>query len=365
MEINDDFLKIFACVEQILITLLQENRYSWQLIRSIETLSEEMNVSPDIMDKSIYSLSTIDEYLNRLEDKTDIPLEIHLSITIYFSQVLIIHCYGSWDTSRYVLPSSSPPFYSSIIYSLLLNKYNSCFSFLPHYDVMDNLSKSTSDLKGIVENYITQIDNGNIKEGRHPLRELDTLIIEGQDFFLEIIPLQISKLAQTFNIPSKSLNRSVSSVKLIQEVIRTSGYDLNIILEREDYFESLIRFDDKVFFALIVYLGEVIIKAVDGEWRVSAEKTYLGECPQYRWMIRIFNSQNKELFHFIDHALQGLWDDTYERCRFHRLIQSYIKEQNHVTVWCESTEIETYPTERIWKDKLEKLGEHATLSNYY
>jgi hypothetical protein len=153
------------------------------------------------------------------------------------------------------------------------------------------------------------------------------------------------------------LNKSVNSLKLIDEVIRIKGERLNLL----SYKNSL---NYKTFFALTVYIGEVIVKAIDGEWRISAEKSRLGNGNQYRWMIRISNSQGRELGGFIDHIQQQLWEYSYPGCRFHGLVKSYIREDRNQddSTWRDFNRLKPDWEGRIWKNELEDLNKYKGMN---
>lgn len=344
--------KLFATVEQIIITLLEENRYSFQVARSIELLSLEMNLSSQQLDYSINSLRLIDNYINNLISKSELNLEIYLSITIYLSQVLILSCDGFWsiEYKKCLLPGRED-FYEcdedTWMYSLVIEIYCDGFVLYPQYVIMDSMNGEKSGLEqevistvDIIKNY--QIDTKKLTN-RYDFSGLEILINKGLDFYSEIIPLSVSRLSDILNIPRKKLNKSVSSLKLVSECIRTNG---EIFLCDRDFF------DEEAFLILSIYIGEVIIKSINGEWKISSEKIHLGEILKYRWTMKIFNSKAKELDRFMFDMVNSLREYSYKQFNAKSLVEGYIRtdREQDDTIWRDTT---IYPKTRIWKKVLE------------
>jgi hypothetical protein len=346
---QNKFKCIFADVEQIIITSLLENRYSHQVVRSIKVLSDEIDVPPAQLDFSVNSLRLIDDYLNNLKDKYKLGIEIYLSITIYFSQVLILACNGIWaiQTDKCLLPGRSD-FYacdeSIWVYSLTLEIYPTGSHLYPHYLVVKNITSDKSELKQEVTTLIPMLNEKEIKEmyyGRYELSGLGTLIDEGFDFPTEI-PSLISKLADFLDIPEKKLNKSVASLKLVSE--RVHVYE-------EDFLCGQEYFDEISVLALAVYIGEVVIKAVGGRWGISSKKIHIIDIRKYRWTMRIFNSQNLELTRFLFDIGSCLRKYSCQGFRADLLVKYYIRADRSQddTIWRDT---KPCSKKRIWKQEL-------------
>ncbi len=351
---QDIFNKIFVCIEQIMITLIEENRYSFQLIQSTKQLSTEMNVSAEKLDYSIDSLQLVDNYLNNLTGREHLDIDVYLSTTIYFSQVLILLCNGTWSIEKYqrYLPPDKDAFYEGDeqiwIYSLNLEIYPTGFTLHPYYIVMKNIVGDKIDLVQEVTSSISVFENHQIEDGflsRYEFSGLGTLMDEGFDFYSEI-PILISKLANSLNIPEKKLNKSVSSLKLISDGIHSCG---------EKFLCDQEYFDEMSFLALAVYIGEVIIKAVDGKWRINnIQKIHRGEIRRYYWTLRLFNSKDRELESFLFDITNRLMEYSYKGSRIDCLVKFYIqadREQDETT-WEDTT---PYLETRVWKKVLEHI----------
>jgi hypothetical protein len=346
---QNKFKCIFADVEQIIITSLLENRYSHQVVRSIKVLSDEIDVPPAQLDFSVNSLRLIDDYLNNLKDKYKLGIEIYLSITIYFSQVLILACNGIWaiQTDKCLLPGRSD-FYacdeSIWVYSLTLEIYPTGSHLYPHYLVVKNITSDKSELKQEVTTLIPMLNEKEIKEmyyGRYELSGLGTLIDEGFDFPTEI-PSLISKLADFLDIPEKKLNKSLASLKLVSE--RVHVYE-------EDFLCGQEYFDEISVLALAVYIGEVVIKAVGGRWGISSKKIHIIDIRKYRWTMRIFNSQNLELTRFLFDIGSCLRKYSCQGFRADLLVKYYIRADRSQddTIWRDT---KPCSKKRIWKQEL-------------
>jgi hypothetical protein len=346
---QNKFKHTFTDVEQIIITSLLENRYSHQVVRSIKVLSDEFDVPSAQLDFSVNSLRLVDDYLNSLRDKYKLGLEVYLSITIYFSQVLILACNGVWaiETNKCLLPGRED-FYECDeniwVYSLDMDVYPTGSSTKPHYRVLENIIGIKSDLEQEVISLISILKDEEIKEmyyGRYELSGLGTLIDEGFDFHTEI-PSLISKLADFLDIPEKKLNKSVASLKLVSE--RVHVYE-------EDFLCGQEYFDEISVLALVVYIGEVIIKAVRGRWEISSKKIHLIDIRKYRWTMKIFNSQDLELTGFLFNVSCGLTEHTCQRFRADLLVKYYIRADRDQddTIWRDT---KFRPKKRIWKQEL-------------
>jgi hypothetical protein len=343
------FNRIFTDVEQIIITALLENRYSHQVARSIKILSSETGIPLEQLDYSVNSLSLIDDYLNSIINKDKLCLEVYLSIIIYFSQVLILACDGVWaiETNKCLLPGRDD-FYaedeSIWVYSLTMEIYPTGSQIYPHYLVTNKIVSDKSELKQEVANLISILEDREIEEiyhCRYELSGLGTLIDEGFDFHTEI-PALILKLADFLDISEKKLNKSVSSLKLVSE--RVHLYEEYFLCDQE-------YFDEIPVLALIVYVGEVIIKAVNGRWEITSKKIHLGSIRKYRWTMKIFNSQDRELTWFLSNVGSGLREYTCQQFRADLLVKYYIRadRQNDDTIWCNT---KPCPKKRIWKQTL-------------
>jgi hypothetical protein len=343
------FNRIFTDVEQIIITSLLENRYSHQVARSIKILSIETGIPLEQLDCSVSSLSLIDDYLNSLTNKEKLCLEVYLSITIYFAQVLILACNGVWaiETDTCLLPGRED-FYAEDediwVYSLTMEIYPTGSQIYPHYLVLNKIVSDKSELKQEVANLISILEDREIEEiyhCRYELSGLGTLIDEGFDFHTEI-PSLISKLADFLAISEKKLNKSVSSLKLVSE--RVHLYEEVFLCDQE-------YFDEISVLALMVYIGEVIIKAVNGRWKITSKKIHLGSIRKYRWTMKIFNSQYRELTWFLSDVGSGLREYTCQQFRADLLVKYYIRadRQQDDTIWRDT---KPCPQKRIWKQKL-------------
>jgi hypothetical protein len=346
---QNKFRRIFADAEQIIITSLLENRYSHQVVRSIKVLADETNISLEQLDCSVNSLHLIDDYLNSLKNKDKLGLEVYLSITIYFSQVLILSCNGVWsiETDGCLLPGRCD-FYaedeSIWVYSLTMEIYPTGSHLYPHYLVVDSISDDKSELQQKAITLISSLEDKEIEEMyfcRYELSGLGTLIDEGFDFYTEI-PSLISKLADFLDIPEKKLNKSVASLKLVSE--RVHVYEEDFLCDQE-------YFDEISVLALVIYIGEVIIKAVQGRWELSSKKIHIVDIRKYRWTMKIFNSQDLELTDFLFSVLCGLREYTCQQFRADLLVKLYIRadRQQDDTIWRDT---KPCPKKRIWKQKL-------------
>jgi hypothetical protein len=347
---QNKFRRIFADVEQIIITSLLENRYSHQVVRSIKVLADEIDIPVEQLDCSVNSLSLIDDYLNNLKDKEKSSLEVYLSITIYFSQVLILSCNGVWaiETDGCLLPGRCD-FYaedeSIWVYSLTMEIYPTGSHLYPHYLVIDSISDDKSELQQKAITVISSLENREIEEMyfcRYELSGLGTLIDEGFDFYTEI-PSLISKLADFLDIPEKKLNKSVASLKLVSE--RVHVYEEDFLCDQE-------YFDEISVLALAVYIGEVIIKAINGRWELSSKKIHIVDIRKYRWTMKIFNSQNLELTRFLFDIGNCLREYACQGFRADLLAKYYIRaddRQQDDTIWRDT---KPCPKKRIWKQKL-------------
>jgi hypothetical protein len=346
---QNKFRRIFADVEQIIITSLLENRYSHQVIRSIKVLADKIDIPVEQLDCSVNSLRLIDNYLNSLKDKEKLVLEVYLSITIYFSQVLVLSCDGVWAiaTDKCLLPGRED-FYaedeSIWIYSLTLEIYPTGSHLYPHYLVVDNITSDKSELKQKIITLSSSLKDREIAEmyyGRYELSGLGTLLDEGFDFYTEI-PSLISKLADFLDIPEKKLNKSVASLKLVSE---------HVHIYEEDFLCDQEYFDEISVLALAVYIGEVIIKAINGRWELSSKKIHIVDIRKYRWTMKIFNSQNLELTRFLFDIGNCLREYTCQGFRADLLAKYYIRadRQQDDTIWRDT---KPCPKKRIWKQKL-------------
>jgi hypothetical protein len=155
--------------------------------------------------------------------------------------------------------------------------------------------------------------------------------------------LLIVKLSNTLNIPLNKLNRSVNSLKLIDESIRA---DPKNTLYNSD------RFDENSFLSLLVYIGEVIIKAVDGKWKTNPERIHItGHGPQYHWNLRILNSEGRVLKDFINNICGHISIHGYRGCRIKKQVELYIaadKKRDEYTWY----DFKPYYKKRIWKMEL-------------
>jgi hypothetical protein len=315
-------------VEKIIIDLIEENRYSFQLTRSTKVISSRINVDIKKLDASTDSLCLIDNYLNYSSSNKNIDLEFYLSITIYFSQVLISSCNGIWSMDDTVYSSKEN-------YSLSLLLYGTNIYSSPHCTIAGSLDRENkSNLKRAIDDNISSVKKYYLEKNRqnlycpnYPLSGLDLLLAEGHNFYSEIANL-ILKLSSISNIPIKKLNRSISSLTLIDNFIRTNGQNL---------LWNTTNFDKDNFLALITYIGEIIIKNVNGRWSVSSEKINLAGNIEYHWTIKIFNSRNQFLKNFIDDLCDNLEEHTYKQSRIKRLIEDYIHEDRmqDKSTWCD------------------------------
>jgi hypothetical protein len=350
---ENKFNRIFANVEQIIITLLKENRYSYQLARSIKLLSDEIDVELDRLDYSVNSLILIDNYFDKTTDKKNISLEIYLAITIYTSQVFILYCNGIWSVLAEVfsLPERILRTGEELCYySLKIVVYDTDFVIHPQYIIMNNMLENKSKLNSDTTELISTIESDASKTrethyySRYKLASLDELIKKRKDFNSEI-PLLISILSNAFNIPEKKFNKSVNSLNFINEFIRTDGKNKNILYDTDP-------FDQHLFLALLVYVGEVIIKAVDGKWKVNPERIYItGFGPQYHWNLRILNSEGRVLKDFVSNICDHLSIHGYTNCRIRRQVELYIiadKKRDEYTWY----DFQPYYKKRIWKMEL-------------
>ena len=347
---EDNLNRVFANVEQIIITSLKENRYSYQLLWSIKLISKELNISLYKLNYSAASLLIIDSYLDKLIDKKAVRLEIYLSITIYFSQVLILCCNAIWSVRAEAFLSAEEVLMVGEelwIYYLHIIVYSSSFIIHPQYITMNNMFSRKSNLKREAIKLIsgTEIHTNKLEEyyyNRYNLAGLDSLMAEGKDFNLEISLLIIS-LSDTLNIPVNKLNKSVNSLKLIDESIRTDARNMSYDTD---------TFDENSFLSLLVYVGEVIIKAVDGKWKVNPERIHItGHGPQYHWNLRILNSEGRVLKDFINNICGHLSIHSYMGCRIKRQVELYIsadKKRDEYTWY----DFKPYYKKRIWKMEL-------------
>lgn len=306
--------------EKIIIELIKDNRYSHQLARANQIIHNRVkttsNKSTEV-DSIIHDFKLIDNYIDYLRSHEGIDLEFYLSIVIYFSNIIILSCNGVWvinedgDADRYSLKTKSSP---------VILIYGSPTHLYPHNLVMSNLyNQDASTLNELVTNTILSVnleieDMKNDYYPKYPLSGLEKLLTEGGEFTSESISL-ISKLSSVSNIPLKKLNKSVISLKSIDTFIRYNG---NYFLCDTD------SFNEDYFLALVVYIGEVIIKKVNGRWIVSIDKINLGGDIKYRWTLNILNSRNEYLKSFINDICNMLGEYTYTQSNIKRLIEDYI-----------------------------------------
>ncbi len=350
MNMQSEFNKMLTNIEQIIITLIEENRYSFQLIRSIEILSNKINVELDKLDYSVDSLQIIDDYFNNALQKNKLDIEICTSVTIYLSQVLILSCNGIWSIEHKLFSLHDEVLGTEElwIYSLWIATYNTGFVTRPHHIFINNIATNKSEIQKTVSLRISEIKSYKPEsnyDNTYNLCGLDNFIKEGHDFYLDTA-LLISHLSIISGIPEKKLNKSVNSLKLIDKFVHTDGK--NILIDVDD-------FDEKTFLSLLVYVGEVIIKAVNGEWKLSADKFRTGSVFSYHWTIKIFNSKGKELKVFIGNICDNLSTHTYDGCRIKRIVELYIRANQQESlnkieyVWHDT---KPYPKKRIWKKVL-------------
>jgi hypothetical protein len=355
MNMDDNLNRVFANVEQIIITLLKENRYSYQLLRSVKLISKEINIPLDKLNYSVSSLLLLDNYLDGLIDKKAASLEFYLSITIYFSQALILSCNGIWSVKAEAFLSAEEVLSRGEelwIYYLHMIVYGSSFIIHPQCITMNNMLNKKSNLKREAVKLIsgTKIHPSKFEEeyccnryyNRYNLAGLDSLIAEGKDFNSEI-SLLILSLSNTLNIPLNKLNKSVNSLKLIDESIRTDARNMSYDTD---------NFDENSFLSLLVYVGEVIIKAIDGKWKVNPERIHItGHGPQYHWNLRILNSEGRVLKDFIDNICHHISIHSYMGCRIKKQVERYIaadKKQDEYTWY----DLKPSSKKRIWKTEL-------------
>jgi hypothetical protein len=347
---QSEYNRMLANIEQIIITLIEENRYSCQLVRSTITLSNEISVELDKLDYSVGSLQLIDDYFNNAPETKKIDIEICVSVTIYLSQVLILSCNGIWliEHKLFSLHDEVLETEELWFYSLWIATYNTGFVTRPHHIFINNIATNKSEIKKTAFLRISEIKSYKPKnnyDNRYNLCGLDNFTKEGYDFYSDTA-LLISHLSIISGIPEKKLNKSVNSLKLIDEFVRNDGRDILIDVD---------EFDEKTFLSLIVYVGEVIIKAVDGEWKLSVEKFRTGSVLSYHWTVKIFNSKGEELKAFIRNICDNLSRHTYDGCRIKRIVELYIHANQQESfnkiehVWRDT---KPYPKKRIWRNEL-------------
>jgi hypothetical protein len=349
---NKNLNRVFANIEQIIVTLLKEGRYSYQLSLSTILISNEINIPIYELNYSVDSLLFIDNYLdNKLTINTVVSLELFLSIAIYFSQVVILSCNGIWSIKADTFLSAEQVLTAGDelwIYSLYIVIYNSSFVVHSLDIIMNNTLRKKSELNREIIKLISGIENDKlgIKQmhyyNRYILSSLDELVTRGKDFNLEISLLTLS-LSSTLNIPLNKLNKSVNSLKLIDESIRVNPRNMSYDTD---------NFDENSFLSLLVYVGEVIIKAVDGKWKVNPERIHItGHGSQYHWNLRILNSEGRVLKDFINNICAHLSVHGYMGCRIKKQVELYIaadKKRDEYTWY----DFKPYSKKRIWKTEL-------------
>jgi hypothetical protein len=303
--------------EQLIIILLEEGRYSHQLTPSIYQLSRITNSEQGRLDKSIESLVILDRYLDSIEDKEGMNLEILFCITIYLSQVVILSCHGIWSIRDHG---------NGCFPCIALNQLGSTFT--PILLLQSNLEKKESSLKSLIGEIHKDQSEFSEKE-KHaivfPLCELDNMIREGLSLPRDI-PSLISVLSQDFNIPHKKLNMSLNSLKLIDESIRSGN--TSVVLTPNS-------FNGRVFLALIIYIGEVLIKNTRGRWETCVEEMPSPLTYSYHWNIKIYDSKGRLLRFFTNSICDNLEECTYRSSRIRNLIMSFIKafKEDDDLVW--------------------------------
>jgi hypothetical protein len=328
-------------VERIIIELIRDNRYSHQLARANQIIHNRMNTTNNKsteIELVIRDLKLIDNYIDYLRSHEGIDLELYLSIVIYFANILILSCNGVWiidedrDADRYPL---------GIKCSLFILIYGSCIHLSPHHLVMNNLcSQDASKLNELVSSTILSVnleieDIKNNYYPKYPLSGLEKLLTEGGEFTSESTSL-ISKLSSVSNIPLKKLNKSLSSLNSIDTFIRHDG---------NDFLYDTDSFNENYFLALVVYVGEVIIKKVNGRWIMSITKINLGGDIKYRWTLNILNSRNEYLKFFVKDMCNMLGEYTHTQSNIKRLVETYInadKTQDKFTWYKMSKELEVF-----------------------
>jgi hypothetical protein len=102
---------------------------------------------------------------------------------------------------------------------------------------------------------------------------------------------------------------------------------------------------------LSIYIGEVIIKSISGNWKISCEKIQRGEIMKYRWTMKIFNSRGKELDRFMFDMVNSLREYSYQQFNAKSLVQGYIRtdREQDETIWCDTA---PHPKTRVWKKEL-------------
>ncbi len=328
--------KISACIEQIIISLLEENRYSFQVSKSIKFISKLINEPTTKLDKSVDSLCLIDSYLNSLRNKNEIDLETYLSIAIYFSQVLIITFDGIWviDDEQLVHPETMDRFWTCRV---RIQVFNSCHYLLPFHMTMINSTSRNSKLNKTVNSLNFKKP---VKEA-YLLSELDSIIQNGDDFCSRI-PFLISTLSEKLDIPTKRLNKSISSLKLVDEAIRLNGK--KYLVDRSSY-------DSLFFLSLVIYVGEIIIKNTNGRWEISANRVLATHSLQYHWTLKIFNSSNLELNAFIESMSLGLTRMTYMNSNIMGDVRRYLhnNQNDHEYMWRDVNHKKIDRSKRVWK----------------
>jgi hypothetical protein len=355
LNMSEKLNKIFVNIEEIIITLLKEGRYSQQLSRSIKILSDETYIPLTQLDYTVESLVAIDDYLDCIAIKASISLEIYLAITIYLSQVIILSCDGIWSVTIKSFLSADEIFKSGetfCSYYLSIVMYNTDRFVRPQYIVMNNMLSKKSTLKGEIFKHIDSvlIDKYKVNQSYlyncYDLAALDYLIAEGKDFKLEI-PSLISKFSSTIDISINKLNRSVNSLKIIDDFIHSKG---KLIL-----YNDTGDLDKDTFLYLFVYVGEVIIKAIGGSWKVNPERiitTNYG--PQYHWNIRILNSEDRVLKDFAGYMGDNLSISNFTNCQIQKLAKWCIiaNRKRDDYAWYDPHQIHKNRSRRSWKMEL-------------
>jgi hypothetical protein len=327
--------------EKIIIKLIQDNRYSHQLVRANQIICDRANTTnnkSNELESIIRDLKLVDNYIDYLRNHESIDLELYLSIVIYFANILILSCNGVWIIDKNQDEDSYP---LGIKYSLFILIYGSPIHLAPHNLVMSNLCKQgASNLNELAAITILSVnqeieDIKNDYYPKYPLSGLEKLLTKGDEFTSEITSLT-SKLSSASNIPLKKLNKSVNSLKSIDTFIRHNG---------NDFLYDTDSFNEDYFLALIVYVGEVIIKKNNGKWIINIAKINLGGDIKYRWTLNILNSKNEYLKSFVGDMCNMLGKYTYTQSNIKRLVETYTsadREQDEFTWYKVPKELEVF-----------------------
>jgi hypothetical protein len=240
-------------IEGIIFILFQDSRYSHQINKARKFISSEAGIAVEGFDFSIQSLKIIDNCIDSEWNENLLSIELLLSLTIYFSQVIVLTSMASIvlvvnDCWLNPIGTSLRVYESSVYFSPLELVVGNIENAISKQSKLHIIASSVVSQAIKVQPEVVPFDYIGSTEF---LVQLDELL-KNERSFLSEIPRIISNLSTRMNVPPGNLNKSQRSLKLLDKYIRSVDV-LNLG-------------EGKLLFEIVTYVGEVIANAINGEW---------------------------------------------------------------------------------------------------